>query len=73
VADASLGYDSYVKVSLCAQASIPEVLIVNLIEDLIYTDSFNGLYQQTRTAKCGKSFTLKTVSDVTINVDAVLG
>jgi hypothetical protein len=75
VADASLGYDRHVKVPLYARANIPEVLIVNLAEDLIeiYTDPVNGLYQQTRTAKRGESFTLKTFSDIIINVDTVLG
>jgi Uma2 family endonuclease len=74
-ADTSLEYDKYVKVPLYARAGIPEVWIVNLIEDLIevYTDPVNGLYQQVRMVKRGESLTLQSISDVTFSVDAVFG
>jgi Uma2 family endonuclease len=75
VADTSLGYDKHVKVPLYAQADIPEVWVVNLSEDVIevYTESVNGSYQQVRMMKRGESFTLGAISDIIVNVDAVLG
>ncbi|MGE5443588.1 MAG: Uma2 family endonuclease [Ignavibacteriales bacterium] len=65
-------YNKYVKVPLYARAGIPEVWIINLLENLIeiYTDPVNGLYQRIRTAKRGESLTLQSISDVTFGVDA---
>ncbi|MER3446286.1 MAG: Uma2 family endonuclease [Candidatus Dadabacteria bacterium] len=74
VADTSLEYDRNVKVPLYARAGIPEVWMVNLLENLIeiYTDPVSGLYQRIHMAKHGESLTLQFLADVTFSVDDVL-
>jgi Uma2 family endonuclease len=75
VSDTTLDYDRKIKLSSYAHASIAEVWIVNLPEEIIetYAQPANGTYEHTWLLKHGETFTSETVPDLKINVDAVLG
>lgn len=74
VADTSVEYDRDIKTPLYAQASIPEVWIVNLPKENIeiYTRPLDNTYQETRVVERGESFTAKSITGLTINTDAIL-
>jgi len=75
VSDTTLDYDRKIKLSSYAHASIAEVWIVNLPEEIIetYAQPANGTYEHTRLLKHGETFTSETVPDLKISVDDVLG
>lgn len=72
VSDITLKYDREVKLPLYAKAGIPEVWIVNLVEDRIeiYTQPAQDLYKQQRIYK--KEDTL-TLLDQTFSAGDILG
>ena len=75
VADASLGYDRIVKLSLYARANIPEVWIVDLPEEIIelYAQPADGIYQTTKQAARDESFASQQNPQLTFEVNAILG
>ncbi|MDX1964705.1 MAG: Uma2 family endonuclease [Pirellulales bacterium] len=75
VADSSLLKDIQVKLPLYAAAGIPEVWIVNLVEQRIevYTQPVNGAYQQQRSAGPGEAVAPQTFADVRLSVNQILG
>jgi Uma2 family endonuclease len=75
VADTSLAYDRGVKAPLYARARIPELWIVNLLEDLIevYTDPVDGAYRQVRRARRGETLSMHSPPGVALSVAAILG
>lgn len=75
VSDSSVEYDRDIKLPLYARAGIPEMWLVNLPQETIeiYTQPFDGKYQEFRMVKRGESLTPKSIPALTINADVVLG
>jgi Uma2 family endonuclease len=75
VADTSVEYDRDMKVPLYARAAVPEVWLVDLPEDSIeiYTEPQNGAYREFRKARRGETVGSRTIPDLTLSVDAILG
>lgn len=73
VADTSVEHDREVKIPLYARSGIPEVWLVNLPKDSIeiHTRPLDGAYREIRLVKRGESFASQTVSNLTLDVDAI--
>lgn len=75
VADSSVDYDHNIKLPLYAQAGIAEMWLVNLPQESIevYTQPLNDAYLETRLIKRGESLAAKSIPNLTIDADAILG
>ena len=75
VSDTTAKFDRLMKVPLYAQASILEVWIIDLQEDIIeiYSDPAAGAYRQRRRANRGQSVTPQALPQFTVEVDTILG
>lgn len=75
VSDTSIGYDRETKVPLYARAGIPEVWLVDLVEETItlYVEPIRGVYQRKQQAKRGERISANTVGSLTLTVDEILG
>ncbi len=75
VSDTTLKYDRDTKLSLYAEAEIPEVWIVNLKNDIveIYRKPSNGIYQIAQIFKKGEIAESEILPDLKIEVDKILG
>ena len=63
------------KLPLYAQASVPEVWIINLPADTveIYAQPSGGSYQKSRELKRGEIINSETISQLSVAANAVLG
>lgn len=75
VADTSIGYDRETKVPLYARAGIPELWLVDLVGEVVtqYVEPIRGEYRRSKRAKRGDYIRGKTIRDLIITVDEVLG
>jgi Uma2 family endonuclease len=75
VADSSVEYDRDIKRPLYAEAGISEFWLVNLPQATIeiYTQPIGATYQELRTVKRGESLTAKSIVNLMIDADVVLG
>jgi Uma2 family endonuclease len=75
VADSSVEYDRNIKIPLYAEAGIPEVWLINLLEETIeiYTRPLDDTYQEMLVIKRGESLVAKSIPNLTIDANAVLG
>jgi Uma2 family endonuclease len=75
VADSSVEYDRGMKIPLDAQASLPEVWLVNLPKETVevYVQPLDGEYREISLVKRGESLSAKSVPNLTIDADTVLG
>jgi len=75
VADSSVDYDHSIKLPLYAQAGVAEMWLVNLPQETIevYTQPLNAAYLETRFIKRGESFMAKSIPNLTIDAEAILG
>lgn len=75
VADSSVEFDRNKKLPLYAEAKIPEVWLVNLPQEMIeiYTQPVDGTYREIRLVKRGEAVVSQTISNLTLEADAVLG
>ncbi len=74
VADSSLGYDRGAKLRSYAMAGIPEVWIVNLLDDVVecYRDPANARYGSTQNFRPGESLSVAAFPHVSFGVDELL-
>lgn len=74
VADSSLAYDQQVKIPLYARAGIPEVWLIDLIQNrvTVYRDPSNGGYATKTNLTAGDSLRLAAFADVVLDVAKVL-
>ncbi len=74
VSDATLKYDRDTKLTLYAEAEIPEVWIVNLQNDLveIHQKPSVGIYQLTKIFKRGGQLISEVLPDLKLEVDEIL-
>ncbi len=74
VADVSLSFDKNKKLPLYAEAEIPEVWIVNLIDNIIevHYGPGNGLYQSTNYFNRGETLLSEAMPTLRLNVDEIL-
>ncbi len=74
VSDATLKYDRDTKLTLYAEAEIPEVWIVNLQNNLIeiHQKPHIGIYQLTKIFKRGEQIVSEILPDLKLAVDEVL-
>jgi Uma2 family endonuclease len=74
VADASLKFDRDVKLTMYADAGIPEVWIVNIPHDLIevHTEPAVGLYRSTNIYRKGETVVSTVLSEIVLPVDSIL-
>jgi Uma2 family endonuclease len=75
VADSSVEYDRDIKIPLYAGAGIPEVWLVNLPKEAIeiYTQPLGDTYREIRIVKRGESLAAKSIPDLLIAADIILG
>lgn len=75
VSDTTLKYDRDVKVSLYAEAEIPEVWIVNLKNEIVevHQKPSVGIYQLAQIYKRGESVKSSVLPNLEIEVDKILG
>jgi Uma2 family endonuclease len=75
VSDTSRSYDRNVKLPLYARAGIPEVWIVDLVEDVIerHTDPAQEGYRRLERARRGETLQSEALPALVLPVDAVLG
>ncbi|MCI0531887.1 MAG: Uma2 family endonuclease [candidate division Zixibacteria bacterium] len=75
VSDTSTEYDRNVKRRLYARAGIAEFWLIDLTAEAleIYNDPQNGEYLQKIFKKRGESFQSSAISDLTLEVDQILG
>ncbi len=75
IADSSVEYDQDIKIPLYAEASIPEVWLVNLPKEAIeiYTRPLEGEYREIRLVKRGESIAATAIPNLTIDVNGILG
>lgn len=75
VSDSTLKYDRDTKLSLYAEAEIPEVWIVNLKNDIIevHQKPSSGIYQLAQIFKRGDILQSDSLSNVKLEVDKILG
>ena len=75
VADTSEDYDRDVKAPMYARAGIPEVWLVCLSEGCIevYTRPVDDEYQDTRRMRPGEVVAVKSLPEIAIAVEAILG
>lgn len=74
VSDSTLKYDRDTKIPLYAAARIPEVWIVNLIDNIIevHQDPSNGIYKLAKIYTPGDSLHSKALPDFSLEVDKIL-
>jgi Uma2 family endonuclease len=75
VADSSAGFDREVKLPLYAQASVPEVWLINLSADTveIYVLPSGGKYQKSRDLKRGEVVNSETIPQLSLAANDLLG
>ncbi len=75
VSDTSLEYDREVKVPLYAQAGIPEVWVVDLLDEKLhaYSRSTDGSYRDISSVGHGGSIASQTLPGLVLSIDDVLG
>lgn len=75
VSDSTLKYDRDEKMPLYAAAGIPEVWIVNLINNIIevHQDPSNGIYQLAKIYSPGEILRSAALPDISLEVDSILG
>lgn len=75
VSDTSLEYDREVKLPLYASAGIPEVWIVDLVNQNVhaYSRSTAGFYGNTHSVGRGGSISPRMLPDLVVNLDEILG
>ncbi len=75
VADSSVEYDRDIKIPLYAGATIPEVWLVNLPKETIeiYTQPIGDAYREIRIVKRGESLASKSIPDLSIDAEVILG
>ncbi len=75
IADSSVEYDRDIKIPLYAQAGIPEVWLINLPQETIevYAQPLEGSYRETRLVRRGESVVVKSIPNLVIDANAVLG
>ncbi|MBA4124791.1 MAG: Uma2 family endonuclease [Acidobacteria bacterium] len=75
VSDSTLKYDRDTKLSLYAEAEIPEVWIVNLKNDIIevHQKPSSGIYQLAQIFKRGEVLQSESLSNLKLEVDKILG
>jgi len=75
VADSSAGFDREVKLPLYAQDAVPEVWIINLPADIveIYSQPAGGKYQKSQELQRGEVIKSETISQISLDANAVLG
>jgi Uma2 family endonuclease len=75
VADSSVKFDREVKLPRYAQASVPEVWIINLPADSveIYAQPSSDKYQKSRELKRGETINSETIPQLSLAANAVLG
>ena len=75
VSDTTLAYDRNVKLPIYARAGIPEVWIVDVNGGRLerYTGPSGDLYRHAELVRSGESLASKTLPDLTLAVDDVLG
>ena len=75
VSDSTLKYDRDTKLSLYAEAEIPEVWIVNLKNDIIevHQKPSSGIYQLAQIFKGGDVLKSESLSNLELEVDKILG
>lgn len=75
VSGSTLAYDRKVKVPLYARAGIPEVWIVNLIDERVETfaDLSGGAYQTTATFSRGEEVQSRTLAALRLDVSEIFG
>jgi Uma2 family endonuclease len=74
VSDSTLKYDRDTKLSLYAEAEIPEVWIVNLPNEIIeiHQKPNVGIYQMTKIFKRGETIASETLPDLKLAVNEIL-
>lgn len=74
VSDTTLKYDRDVKLSLYAEAGIPEVWIVNLPNNIVevHQNPSNGIYQPAKIFKRGESLKSEILPNLNLEVDEIL-
>lgn len=74
VADTTVDTDRSVKMVLYARSNIPESILVDLPKEVIevYSDPINGQYQSVRILGRGDTFQSRAVSNLTVEVSAIL-
>ena len=75
VADSSVARDKSAKVPLYAEANVPELWIVDLIENVIevYADPAGGAYRKVSGSKSGDTLSVPIALDTVVSVDVGLG
>lgn len=75
VAETTVPYDRQVKMPLYARAGIPEYLIFNLPDDLVeyYSQPETAKYRSTQLLKRGDRFESLVVSELTLDIETILG
>ena len=74
VSDSTVKYDRSTKLSLYAEAEIPEVWIVNLQNNIVelHQKPSDGIYQLTKIFKRGESVESEMLPDLKLEVDHIL-
>ncbi len=75
VADSSVARDKTAKAPLYAEAGVPELWIVNLVENVVevYADPVGGAYRKVSKAKSGDMLAVPIGSDTVVSVSEALG
>lgn len=75
VADSSLAYDRDVKVPLYARAGVPEVWLVDLVNDVVelYAQPAGGAYAVAEKLRRGQRLVARQVAALTLGVEDILG
>jgi Uma2 family endonuclease len=75
VSDTSVEIDRSVKIPLYARTGIPFTILVDLPKELIevHSEPTNGQYQSVQIFRRGDSFQLKTLPQLKLSVDTILG
>ena len=75
VSDTTLEYDRRVKAPLYARAGVPEVWVVNLVDELVetYADPAGGSYQDVGSYARGEELQSHTLAPLRLSVSKVLG
>ncbi|MBI4672405.1 MAG: Uma2 family endonuclease [Chloroflexi bacterium] len=75
VSDSTADYDEQVKIPLYAEAAIPEVWIVDLKFGIVsqFADPLFGKYRHLTRGRTGDTVTARTVPNLTLTVDEILG
>ncbi|MDD1436022.1 Uma2 family endonuclease, partial [Dolichospermum sp. ST_sed10] len=73
VADTTIKYDREVKVTLYAEANIPEVWLIDVNQEVIevYRNPLQGVYQDIQKLVKNQTLSILAFSDVSINVSEI--